>query len=101
MNAFIALLAIVLTLASPPALAQSTSQGTGSGSTSSVASSSAGTSEGSGMGVFCSVMMLGTFCTSTDASGGPGYGAPSGNGLATSPSTPQCVDGTPENELCN
>jgi hypothetical protein len=53
------------------------------------------------MDVFCSVMMLGTFCTSTDASGGPGYGAPSGNGLATSPSTPQCVDGTPDNELCN
>ena len=53
------------------------------------------------MGVTCSVMMLGTFCTSTDASGGPGYGAPSGNGLATSPSTPQCVDGTPSNELCN
>ena len=53
------------------------------------------------MDVFCSVMMLVTFCTSTDASGGPGYGASSGTGLATSPSTPQCVDGPPGNELCN
>jgi hypothetical protein len=96
MNAFIAVLVTVLTLASSPAFAQSTSQGIDSGSTSSPASG-----RGSGMDVFCSVMMLGTFCTSTDASGGPGYGAPSGNGLATSPSTPQCVDGTPDNELCN
>jgi hypothetical protein len=95
----VALLATMLTLASLPAWAQSTGQETGSGSASSAASSSE-KNRGGGVGIFCNVMMLGTFCTSTDASGGSGYGAPSG-ASPDSPSIPPCSSGLPANDLCN
>jgi hypothetical protein len=98
MKAFAALLVTVLTLAPLQVRAAEASFGNASSSTN--ASPTPAANSGRGMGVFCSVLMLGTFCTSTDGSGGPGYGAPSG-ASQSSPSTPRCIDGTPANELCN